>query len=181
MSTLRLADHIREAAWTHGNALRKPEVALAVARAVEPDPELSWVVIGDGENLRHEKDWDFFQLAHRWRQREPFGAFLAAHRVVEDNPGGFSDPEEFRRFLSCFDDPRKNKKRSRSIPLRNRRRVLATGECAACGATEDLAVDHKVPFSRGGSHHITNLQCLCRSCNSSKGARTPEEWQYGAD
>lgn len=57
MSTLRLADHIREAAWTHGNALRKPEVALAVARAFEPDPELSGVVIGDGENLRHEKDW----------------------------------------------------------------------------------------------------------------------------
>ena len=57
MSTLRLADHIREAAWTHGNALRKPEVALAVARAFEPDPEVSGVAIGDGEDLRHEKDW----------------------------------------------------------------------------------------------------------------------------
>jgi hypothetical protein len=45
--------------------------------------------------------------------------------------------------------------------------------CQNCGGTEDLTIDHKlVPWSEGGSStDPENLQVLCRSCNSSKGAR----------
>lgn len=43
--------------------------------------------------------------------------------------------------------------------------------CAWCGGTEDLTVDHIYPRSLGGAHTEDNLQALCRSCNSSKGAR----------
>lgn len=42
--------------------------------------------------------------------------------------------------------------------------------CLGCKALEDLTVDHIVPVSRGGSSDIGNLQTLCRSCNSKKGA-----------
>lgn len=65
MSTL--ADHIREAAWTHGNALRKPEVALAVARAYERPPEPDGVTFEDGTELRHEDCW---LIQDRGRTRE---------------------------------------------------------------------------------------------------------------
>jgi 5-methylcytosine-specific restriction endonuclease McrA len=41
--------------------------------------------------------------------------------------------------------------------------------CLACGATEDLSVDHIHPLSLGGSNEITNLQVLCCECNSLKG------------
>lgn len=43
--------------------------------------------------------------------------------------------------------------------------------CRACGSRSDLTVDHIHAVSLGGSNDPTNLQTLCRSCNSSKGAR----------
>lgn len=60
---------------------------------------------------------------------------------------------------------------------RHRRRVLARdgGACRYCGATEDLTLDHVIPKSRRGAHDPANLVTACRSCNSKKGARTPDE------
>lgn len=46
--------------------------------------------------------------------------------------------------------------------------------CQECGATEEITVDHIVPISAGGTDDDGNLQTLCRSCNSRKGARLPE-------
>lgn len=43
--------------------------------------------------------------------------------------------------------------------------------CQECGATEDLALDHIYPWSRGGPDTEDNLRVLCRSCNLRKGAR----------
>jgi 5-methylcytosine-specific restriction endonuclease McrA len=44
-------------------------------------------------------------------------------------------------------------------------------KCLRCGKPE-VTMDHVVPISKGGAHSIDNLQPLCGSCNSSKGART---------
>lgn len=33
-------------------------------------------------------------------------------------------------------------------------------------------LDHIVPLAAGGSHTLDNVQCCCRACNGSKGART---------
>lgn len=45
--------------------------------------------------------------------------------------------------------------------------------CQSCGSTDDLTIDHKiVPWVDGGSSKDpSNLQVLCRSCNSRKGTR----------
>lgn len=45
-------------------------------------------------------------------------------------------------------------------------------KCLACGATEDMHLDHIQPLSKGGSNLIDNLQFLCRGCNLSKKVRT---------
>lgn len=43
--------------------------------------------------------------------------------------------------------------------------------CLHCGSVESLTLDHIHPYSRGGEDTLENLQTLCRSCNSKKGAR----------
>lgn len=53
----------------------------------------------------------------------------------------------------------------------HRELVLDAGICAHCGTSESLSVDHVIPISRGGTNDLENLQCLCRPCNSRKGAR----------
>ena len=45
------------------------------------------------------------------------------------------------------------------------------GCCQMCGSEERLSVDHIVPRTLGGDDNLSNLQCLCSSCNSSKGGR----------
>jgi hypothetical protein len=80
---------------------------------------------------------------------------------------------------------------SRHIPVVLRAAVLLRddGKCVKCGAEEKLHIDHIVPFSKGGTTTLANLQTLCQFCNLSKGNRVPiirlrnwagqtfEEWQ----
>jgi 5-methylcytosine-specific restriction endonuclease McrA len=43
--------------------------------------------------------------------------------------------------------------------------------CLWCDRKTVLTVDHIVPICRGGSNDISNIQPLCRRCNSEKGTR----------
>ena len=57
-----------------------------------------------------------------------------------------------------------------AITREAKQRVIARdgGKCIACGATENLTIDHVVPRSKGGGNKFKNLQTLCRDCNVKK-------------
>ena len=51
--------------------------------------------------------------------------------------------------------------------------------CLRCGAADKICLDHVVPLAAGGRNDASNLQPLCRSCNSVKGAR--QAWDFRSD
>lgn len=71
---------------------------------------------------------------------------------------------------------RRNTIKARAIPLNIRVKVLSRDNfrCVFCGkspATDvgvKLHVDHIVPFSKGGTNSLDNLQSLCEQCNLGK-------------
>ena len=53
-------------------------------------------------------------------------------------------------------------------------------KCFNCKSTKKLCIDHHRPLSKGYPLTLNNAVLLCRSCNSSKGAKDPEDF-YGKD
>ena len=48
--------------------------------------------------------------------------------------------------------------------------------CNGASGNNVLEWEHKIPKSRGGSDKLSNATLACHSCNSEKGALTPQEW-----
>lgn len=87
-------------------------------------------------------------------------------------------PDDARRVIRSRLD------RSRpGLSEAGRRELLSTWQrqgrtCFYCTEPADT-VDHVVPLIRGGTNYEGNLVPACKSCNSSKSARTVAEWRYG--
>lgn len=75
--------------------------------------------------------------------------------------------------LSAMPQAKEVKQRREAIPRATQREVWQRdgGRCVECQSKEKLCFDHIVPFSRGGSNSVRNLQLLCERCNLSKGNR----------
>jgi len=44
-------------------------------------------------------------------------------------------------------------------------------------APTEKTLDHKIPISREGSNDLSNLECICRRCNTRKSASTSDEFE----
>lgn len=75
--------------------------------------------------------------------------------------------------VSCMPTVKDQPVRREAIPRAVQREVWQRdgGRCVECGTREKFCFDHIVPFSRGGSNTVRNLQLLCERCNLSKGNR----------
>ena len=57
---------------------------------------------------------------------------------------------------------------------------ILNNQCQLCKAYMSnnlVSVDHIIPVVKGGTHEISNLQPLCKSCNSRKGSKSMEEME----
>jgi len=74
-------------------------------------------------------------------------------------------------FISTPDEENESRTSRKSIPDDVQIFVWKRdgGLCVKCGSNENLAFDHIIPHSLGGSDTRRNLQILCDTCNSKKG------------
>lgn len=94
-----------------------------------------------------------------------------------------ANPERARRLFA--DNNRRRRARERGAAgCHSAAQFLALCEklewrCTYCGVVvpkDAITEDHMTPLTRGGSDFIENITSACRSCNSSKGTQTYEEF-----
>jgi predicted aminopeptidase len=73
--------------------------------------------------------------------------------------------------------------RMRSVYGKVRDSILGRDEykCVYCGATDNLELDHFIPFERGGSSTPCNLVTACADCNASKNGTDPKRFLVEID
>lgn len=104
-------------------------------------------------------------------------SFIKAFRDAMPLPEIKAHPVEFLTpdivDTSRMPPTKEPSQRREAIPRSVQREVWQRdgGRCVECGTKEKLCFDHIVPFTRGGSNTIRNLQLLCEGCNLSKGNR----------
>lgn len=105
-------------------------------------------------NQTHASEWRGFNAErHReytaqWQRDNPDLANARNHRYrarLLSAPGAGWTPEQWQAVLDHY---------------------APGGKCLACGKKRKLTVDHVVMLQDGGANDITNVQPLCRRCNS---------------
>ena len=83
------------------------------------------------------------------------------------NLGVFADFVDFAEVEMPSSQDRLSNRR---VPDSMRAAVLVRdgGRCRRCRSAINLEMDHIVPISKGGKTEESNLQTLCRRCNSAK-------------
>lgn len=107
----------------------------------------------------------------KWAKDNPEKNRLKANQWAKDNPEKVANKYHKRKatLQNC-----------KSFYIRNSFLIkLYKSNCVICGSAENIEADHIIPISRGGIHGESNLQPLCKNCNSSKGAKTMSEWLLG--
>lgn len=87
------------------------------------------------------------QLNRDWRKANPerISQLAAKRRAIDVGAEGMFTPEDVTRLTA-----------------------IQKGRCACCKKKRKLTVDHIIPLSKGGTNWPSNLQMLCKSCNSRK-------------
>jgi len=88
------------------------------------------------------------------------------------------------RWLQLLDSANRKRAADRRLGLVPDYSVLAyritwklfDERCVRCGVLDDLTIDHHHPAAKGTPISAGNAVLLCRTCNSSKGPKAPEEF-----
>ncbi|HYA07719.1 MAG TPA: HNH endonuclease [Xanthobacteraceae bacterium] len=126
---------------------------------------------------------------------------LIAAGLIDRNPDGALTPHNWamRQFRSDDSTARVNRYRAKReaagltrshVGYESQRPALMErdeGACVYCRSQSSLCIDHMIPIIQGGTDHQDNLAIACKSCNSGKSGRTPDQagmeivWSPAAD
>lgn len=103
------------------------------------------------------------------------------------------NPERFREAVRKYDKSHRDKRRANANKRRFAKKTRGSftaadiqlqlrsqlNKCWHCGAEivgNKYHADHLIPLARGGSNAPENIVISCPTCNLSKGAKLPQEW-----
>jgi hypothetical protein len=138
------------------------------------------------EALRHHREHREEKLAYFRANRE--------YRNARKREYDASHQEQNRAYRQQEHVRRRYRQHKRVIEARRRARKRGAGGswtvqdferlcqslnhcCYYCGKRcEKLTIEHRIPLSRGGSNHLSNVVPACSDCNTRKHALTDEEF-----
>lgn len=95
--------------------------------------------------IEHKDKVKAYQRKYNAKYPDKIRARKIARRTRETGAGGSFTTEEWQALCKRYGN-----------------------RCLCCGEIKPLTRDHVVPVSKGGNSDISNLQCLCKSCNCKK-------------
>lgn len=167
------SDGLTDWSWLEDYSPYHPRRTLLTALALAMDAEDQ----RSSGRLFDSKSKEECQTERTYRRRAQMEAMAVLYHVYSETGVGdagpvlaaiVADAVEVARFYEW--EPGRNPIPPRVRTLVYRRDGYA---CIECGADDiaRLTIDHRHPVSLGGSDDPSNLRTLCKSCNSSKGAR----------
>lgn len=156
------------AKWREENP-KKARAATAKWRKENPEYNVQW----RKKNLKKSRTSSKASSA-KWSKANPDKVKAILARYRKTNPEKMSFYASKRRALKQASTPP-----NEILTSAEWLTILAeaNGHCHYCGKEAKLTMDHIIPLSKGGTHSQNNIAAACAHCNSSKGARTLEEWQ----
>lgn len=121
------------------------------------------------------------QQQEYWRQHPNDYQKHVRARAVRNHKWRYMTDLSFRLYHRSKSKRRKAQQHGSTTMMLSRdqlwrRWVDFSHTCAYCGAGGDLQVEHVVPISKGGEHHLGNIVPACQSCNFNKGKADALTW-----
>lgn len=174
------AQYVREQRKLHGRPSRS-KYGLPYAPAPDEDTRAMRRAIASAGRIPSVARLVFDQQIEHWRtHRDDYLAYSRLRAKLRSRWKFMTDPS-YRLYHRAKSKARKVAQRGGTpshLTPSHLWRHWGTFDhrCAYCGALGDLEVEHVVPISQGGQHHLGNIVPACHSCNSNKGTRDAHDW-----